>query len=125
MTLNEFKQYCCSFPGAEETYPFGEHAVWFKVHSKAFAWTFIKPFTYEGKEAEPFTFFNVKCEPDQAIAWRESFPAVQPGWHQSKKHWNSIFMDGSLRIEDLQDFITHSYELVRKGLPKRVREGLT
>ena len=124
MTLNEFKKHCLSLPGAEETYPFGDHAVWFKLHGKAFAWTFVEPFTYEGSQAEPFTFVNLKCDPEQALEWRASHPAVQPGWHQNKKHWNSVFMDGTLQVEEIKQFIDHSYHLVRQKLPKKVRDTL-
>lgn len=124
MNLSSFKQYCLTKKGAEETYPFGKNAVWFKIGGKAFCWTFVEPFNMDGQEREPFHFVNAKCEPGQAEAWREQFPAVQPGWHQSKKHWNSIYQDGSLQDADFKMIIDHAYEVVLSSLPKKTQEKI-
>ncbi len=124
MTFEAFKSYCLSKKGAEETYPFGDHAVWFKLAGKAFAWTFTKPFTYGDETGEPFKFVNLKCDPEKALELRASFEAVQPGWHQNKKHWNSVFMDGSLADKQLKEIIDHSYEIVLAGLPKKQRVAI-
>ncbi len=37
MTVEEVIEYCLAKPGAEETYPFGDHVVVPKVGGKAFA----------------------------------------------------------------------------------------
>ncbi|WNJ18229.1 MmcQ/YjbR family DNA-binding protein [Pontibacter sp. G13] len=117
--------YCRSLPGAEETYPHGDHAVWFKVGDKGFAMTFVLPFTYEGSEAPPFHFLNLKCDPDHAISLRESHDAIIPGWHMNKKHWNSVFMDGSLTDDFIESMIKDSYQLVFQSLPKRLQNELS
>ena len=124
MTLNEFIAYCNSKPGTSETYPFGDHAVWFKIGGKAFAWTFVKPFKFEEGVADPFTFINLKCEPSLAEELRQGYPAVIPGWHQNKKYWNSVFMDGTLTDQKIKFWIDHSYETVLSGLPKREQEAI-
>lgn len=118
MTLEEFKAHCLAKTGAEETYPFGDQAVWFKVGGKAFAWTFVRPFRFGDETGRPFQFINLKCDPARAIRLREQFAAVNPGWHQSKKHWNSVFMDGSLPDADIRSWIDHSYEIVVAALPR-------
>lgn len=111
-------------PGVEETFPHSDAAVWFKVMGKMFAMTFVKPFTYLGDTADPFTFVNLKCEPQRAEELRASFPAIQPGWHQSKKHWNSVFMDGTLEDSFFMELIDHSYDIVVATLPKKVQQEL-
>ena len=37
---------------------------------------------------------NLKCNPERAVELREEFEVVQPGWHMSKKHWNTITLMG-------------------------------
>ena len=124
MTFEEFKEYCLTKKGVEDTYPFKGEAVWMKVMGKMFAMTFVREFKYNGAMAAPFTFINLKCDPDKAISLRESYSAIQPGWHQSKKHWNSVFIDGSLPDSTIKELIDHSYEIVVDGLSKKLKEEL-
>ena len=124
MNLESFRNYCLTKKGAEETYPFGQQAVWFKVGGKAFAWTFVEAFKMEGEMKPPFTFVNLKCEPEQAILWREKNEGVKAGWHQNKKYWNSIFMGLDLSDTFIQEMIDHSYQVVVASLPKKTRTTL-
>ena len=124
MEFETFKAYCLTKKGVEETYPFGDMAVWFKVGGKAFCWTFVEMFKMDEELKPAFTFVNCKCDPEQALTWREQFSAVRPGWHQSKKHWNSVFMDGSLPDEDFQMMLDHAYEIVVSSLSKKAQAEL-
>ena len=124
MNLEEFKQYCLVKKGVEETYPFNGEAVWMKVMGKMFAMTFVQDFKFNGEMAPPFLFVNLKCEPEKALELREQYSAVQPGWHQSKKHWNSVFIDGTLSDSMIRELIDHSYDIVVAGLPKKLKEEL-
>jgi len=124
MTLEEFKAYCRTKQGVEETYPFKGESVWMKVVGKLFALTFVQPFTYEGSTAPPFHFVNLKCDPTEAELLREKHAAVIPGWHQSKKHWNSVMIDGSLSDSEIIGLIDKSYDLVCAGLTKKEKERL-
>ena len=56
--------------------------------------------------------FNVKCNPDYAVELREKFPAIVPGYHMNKKHWNTIIVDGTLTKAQLKEFINDSYLLI-------------
>ena len=60
----------------------------------------------------------LKCDPELAIELRERYSDVQPGYHMNKKHWNTVFMNGSLTQKQLFEMVDHSYQLVLKGLPK-------
>lgn len=122
--LQSLIEYCTQKPGAEETYPFGDHAVWFKVQGKAFAWAFVKEAKVDGEVLPPLSFVNLKCVPERIEELRAQHPAVRPGWHQNKKHWNSVFLDGSIPDDLLYDFIDHSYDVVRSGLSRKQQEQL-
>ena len=119
MTLEEFKNYCLSKKGVEATYPFKGEAVWMKVMGKMFALTFVQEFKMDGKLMPPFSFINLKCEPEYALGLREKHEAIRPGWHQNKDNWNSVWMDGSLTDELIKQLIDHSYDEVCKGLSKK------
>ena len=67
---------------------------------------------------------SVKCEPELAVALRHSYPAVTPGYHLDKRHWNTIVLDGSLPDRLVRDMIEDSYDLIVSALPKRLREEL-
>ena len=104
-----------TFNGAYKDFPFGEDAAVFKVVNKMFALVAIF--------AEPLTI-SLKCEPNDAVALRDMFSAVKPGYHFNKKHWNTITLDGSIPDEVIEEMIDNSYDLVVKGLKKSDRESL-
>lgn len=66
--------------------------------------------------------FNVKCDPEKAVALREEYEEVQPGYHMNKTHWNTVFMNGRLSEPQLKEMIDHSYELIVNSLPKSKQE---
>ena len=80
-------------------------------------------FLLTGLDSEELRF-NVKCDPDKALELREQFSCVLPGYHMNKKHWNTIIVDGSVSSKQLKEWIDHSYELVIKSLPKKIREQM-
>jgi predicted DNA-binding protein (MmcQ/YjbR family) len=116
MNLEELRNYCLSKPGVEETFPFGEETPVYKVMGKMFLLT--------GFEYNPVQF-NVKCDPELAIDLRERYACVAPGFHMSKKHWNTITCDGSVSRKLLHEWIDHSYTLVADSLPKKEKEVLS
>ncbi|MGH3664607.1 MAG: MmcQ/YjbR family DNA-binding protein [Egibacteraceae bacterium] len=115
MDLDELRAHCVAKPAVTEEYPFGPGAAVFKVAGKMFAIAEV--------DAAPFQF-SVKCEPDLAVALRQSYAAVQPGYHLNKRHWNTVVCDGSIPDATLGDFLDDSYDLVVDGLPRRLRDAL-
>ena len=110
MDIEQFRDYCLSKPDVEESLPFGDDILVFKVQGKMFCLTVL--------DSAAFTF-NVKCNPEYAIELRERYNAVQPGYHMNKKHWNTITVDGSLSNEFLKQCIDDSYALVYKKIKKK------
>jgi predicted DNA-binding protein (MmcQ/YjbR family) len=115
MNLDTFKAYCAAKPGVTSSFPFDQETLVFKVCGKMFALTNVK---------EPVLSFNLKCDPEWAHVLRETYPAVKPGWHMNKQHWNTVTVDGSIPEAELLQLIDHSYDLVVKGLKKADREQL-
>lgn len=111
MNIEEYRDYCLSLPFVTEEFPFDKNTLVFKVAGKMFALT----------DVESYTGINLKCDPEEAILLREEYPAVQPGYHMSKIHWNTIIMDGSIDDDLLKKWIKDSYDLVVDKLPKKLK----
>lgn len=103
MTLEEVHAACAGRPGAVETYPFGPNTAVYKVGGKMFA---LVP-----RSADPPSV-SLKCDPEWSEVLRNAYPAVRPGYHLNKKHWNTIVLDGSVPDDEVEELIRHSYELV-------------
>lgn len=114
MDIETFRLYCLSKAGTDESLPFGPDTLVFKVMGKMFALTsFDAPFTV-----------NLKCDPDRALELREYHAEIVPGYHMNKKHWNTVNFEGSLKRQQLIELIDHSYDLVVKGLTKKLKAEL-
>ena len=115
MNIEEFRAYCLSKRGVEESLPFGPSALVFKVMGKMFTICDI----------DDFTGFSAKCDPERAIELREEYPnAITGAYHMNKKHWNSVACDGRLSLPLIHKLIDDSYDLVVGGLPKKLRDEL-
>jgi predicted DNA-binding protein (MmcQ/YjbR family) len=112
MNIEEYRDYCISKKGVTEGFPFDNKVLVFKVMNKMFALANV----------EDFSSINLKCDPERAIALREEYSAVQPGYHMNKIHWNTIMLQEDLPASLLPALIDHSYELIVNSLPKRVKE---
>jgi len=112
MDIESLREYCLGKKAVEESFPFGETTLVFKVKGKMFLLVGLD---------EPVLQFNVKCDPAEAIEWREKYPAVQPGYHMNKRLWNTVIVDGSIPARVLRQMIDDSYRLVVLSLPKRLR----
>ena len=113
MTAAALKRYCLSLRGAVETHPFGPQNTVYKVGGKIFAITGDGPLR-----------ISLKCEPELAEQLRAAYPAIAPGYHLNKRHWNTVALDGSIEDELLRNMIEDSYDLVVAALSRAKREKL-
>jgi len=114
MNIESYREYCLKKPGVTEEFPFDQNTLVFKVSGKMFALA----------DVESFGSINLKCDPEEAVYLREKYPAVRPGYHMNKQHWNTVEMDGSLSDNLLKKWIDDSYNLVVEKLPKKQRDEL-
>ena len=117
MTLSvaRLRAYCLDLPDVREEYPFGTvpEVCTFKVAGKIFLLSAVT--------APPPLEISVKCDPEMAINLRATYPAVRPGYHLNKRHWNTVTLDGSLPDQLVLDLIQDSFDLVVDRLPKHQR----
>ena len=102
MNIEVLREYCLSKEKVEECLPFGPDTLVYKTRGKIFALINL-----DGDLS-----VNLKCDPSLALELREKYPAVKPGWHMNKKHWNTIMADGTVPDNVLLNFIDHSYNIL-------------
>jgi predicted DNA-binding protein (MmcQ/YjbR family) len=112
MDFISLHKYLMEKTGAVEDFPFDTGTLVVKVEGKMFALV--------GISDDPLRV-NLKCDPEKAEILRELYPAIIPGYHMNKRHWNTIVLDGSIADQDIFSMIDDSYELVVKGLPRAKR----
>ena len=115
MKAAALRQACLAMTGAEETFPFGPENSVFKVEGKIFAITRLA--------GVPLAV-SLKCEPELAEQLRVTHPAIRPGYHLNKRHWNTVTIDGSVADEMVLSMIEDSYDLIVARLPKRKQQAL-
>ena len=106
MNIEELREHVIRKPSVTEGFPFGTDVLVFKVNNKMFL---LVPLSMHPLQ------FNVKCDPDKAIEWREEYPEhILPGFHMNKKYWNTVITGGKLSKKQLLGMVDDSYELVLK-----------
>jgi len=111
MNIEEYRDYCLSKKGVTEGFPFDQKTLVFKVMGKMFALTDI----------EGFSFINLKCEPEKAVELRETYNAIKPGYHMSKIHWNSVYVNNDAPDKLIYNLIDDSYQLIVNSLTKKLK----
>jgi predicted DNA-binding protein (MmcQ/YjbR family) len=111
MHVEILREFCLAKNAVEECFPFDENTLVFKVAGKMFCLIGL----------ENPTQCNLKCNPEKAVELRQTYEAVQPGYHMSKVHWNTIHFNQDLNDKEILDLVDHSYQLVKDSLPKKTR----
>ncbi len=114
MRLQDVVEYCLGKPGAEETYPFGDHVLVAKVGGKAFA--------FIGQD-DPGSV-GVKCgvNREDAAEVRERYPAaVTVMDYLGRYGWNTVTLGAGVPGPELQELLDTSYDAVVAKLPKARR----
>lgn len=113
MNIEEFREYCLHFPAVTEETPFGPDNLVFKVKGKMFALC----------DMVDFGAVNLKVDPEHGDALKEQYPQITGAYHMNKKHWITVELEG-LPHPFVKQLIRDSYELVRKGLTKKLQKEI-
>jgi predicted DNA-binding protein (MmcQ/YjbR family) len=103
MNIEDIRTYCLKKPGVTEGFPFGEDTLVFKVKGKIFVLANL-----DGDLS-----LNLKCDPALALELRERYSSVIPGYHMNKKHWNTVYLNGTIPDKEVLSWIDQSYNLVK------------
>lgn len=115
MNIEYIREYCLLKMGTSESFPFDESTLVFKVLDKMFFLT--------GLDRIPAQI-NLKCDPEYALELREQYEDITGGYHMSKKHWNTVMIEGELEDKLILSLIDHSYDLVVSAFTKKKKAEL-
>lgn len=111
MNRQELIEYCLTFPGAYEDYPFDdikdENATAVMRHRGN-----KKSFAHINRHNGQL-YLNLKCDPFEADFLRQAFKDEIPAYHQNKQYWNTIIMGGDVPEEEIKRQIINSFDLTK------------
>lgn len=117
MTIDDVVEYCLGKPGAEETYPFGDHVLVAKVGGKAFA--------FIGQDVPGSVGLKCGVNREDAGELRERYPgAVTVMEYLGRYGWNTVALDAGVPGPELEELLDASYDAVVSKLPKAKRPRL-
>ncbi|MBQ8760496.1 MAG: MmcQ/YjbR family DNA-binding protein [Bacteroidales bacterium] len=111
MNIELIREYCLQKPFTNESFPFDDSTLAFKLMGKIFACLDLN---------RP-NLVVLKCDPEYALELRQRYEGVEAAWHWNKKHWNQVYLNRDVSETLVYSLIDHSYELVFNKIPKRVK----
>jgi len=118
MNIQQLFEFCQSKKGVTEHFPFDEDTLVFKVGGKMFCLTSLKQ--WENQEPS----LNLKCDPERALELRANYEAIEPGYHMSKVHWNTVNFNSDVNDNMMCELINDSYDLILKSLTKKIQSEI-
>ena len=109
MTAKQLHDYLLTFPDARLDFPFGETTSVYKIGFEETGGG--KMFALVQDDSQPLRV-SLKCDPQLAERLREVYETVLPGYHLSKKHWNTILLTGQVPDDEFRSLVQLSYRLV-------------
>ena len=109
MNRKQLENYCNSKAYVTDDYPFGPDVHVFRVGGKMFALL---------GDGSGKLGVNLKCDPDEAMALRDIFKGITPGYHMNKVHWNTVELEGDVPSGEIKRLVDISYDLIFNSLPK-------
>jgi predicted DNA-binding protein (MmcQ/YjbR family) len=118
MNIQQLYEICLSMNSVTEHFPFDDNTLVFKVGGKIFCLTSLR----DWELGQPSV--NLKSNPEEAVLLRESFEAIKPGYHMSKKHWNTVYFHRDVTDVLLLQMIHTSYALVYQSLSQKIKNSI-
>ncbi len=109
MNIEEVREYCLKKVASNESFPFDDTTLVFKVVDRMFALVSLNT---------PDSIC-LKCEPDYAIELRDKYNGIIGAPHFNKKHWNKVSFEEDVPDSLILNLIDHSYEEVIKKFTRK------
>lgn len=116
MDILDFREYVLSLPEVEETTPFDDVTLVYKIAGKWFVVV----------DMDDFSHIVIHHSPERGEALRDEWSEITTAWHFNKRYWSSVRVDGDLPETLIRDLIRESYifTIHHNVTPKARREEL-
>lgn len=116
MDILDLREYVLSLPRAEETTPFDDATIVYKIAGK---WFMVV-------DVEELSHIVIHHPVERGIALMDEWREIVPAWHFNKRYWSSVRLDGDLPEAVVRELIRESYIFtIRHNVtPKARREEL-
>ncbi|WP_442591450.1 MmcQ/YjbR family DNA-binding protein [Pedobacter sp. AW31-3R] len=114
MNVEEFRDFCLSFPDTREGMPFGG----FFQNSRSILVFYVGKKMFRLFDLEKFDRCTLKCDPMLIDELREHEGIDKP-FNLSPKHWISVDLNGKVTLELIKDLVAKSYKLVVGSIAKK------
>ena len=109
MNIESIREYCLQKKASNESFPFDEVTLVFKVVNRIFA---VVSLDYPDR-------ICLKCEPEYAIDLRDQYIGIIGAPHFNKKHWNQVSFESDVPDSLILSLIDHSYNEVLKKFTRK------
>lgn len=121
MNIEQFREYCLSFPDTHEGTPFDDFMSHrHDPHSVLVFFVEDKMFCYF--DINTFDKCTIKCSPEDIAALKEKYSGIGDPYNGNPKYWISVEFNSDVPDAKLRELVRNSYDLVVEGLSKKVRE---
>lgn len=114
MNVEEFRDFCLSFPETSEGMPFDG----FFRNSRSILVFYVGKKIFCLVDLDKFDRCTLKCDPKLIDELRENEGIHKP-FNLSQKHWISVDLNGDVSWEFIRELVAKSYELVANGISKK------
>lgn len=109
MNIELAREYCLKKKASNESFPFDEVTLVFKVVDRIFA---VVSLDHPNR-------ICLKCNPDYAVELRDQYNGIEGAYHFNKKYWNQVDFDNDVPDTLILSLIDHSYEEVLKKFTRK------
>ena len=112
--IDQIGRWCARQDAATRDNTFGPETDVYRVGDKIFAMVNL----------DDDGFVTLKADPDDALALRQQYDFVRPGYYMNKRHWITVDVVPELPLDEVRELINESYMLVFDSLTKAHKAGI-
>ena len=114
MKYEWFEEYATSKVGAYKEYKAEWEVFRYMIRDKMFI--------MHGGDGKGKEIITLKLDPMHGQFLREQYEGdIVPGYYMNKEHWNSVYVDGNVPEDVIQDMVNKSYELILESFSKKAQ----